>query len=273
METVERCPRCGSIDAGGVEPIGIEFTRMRCGACGYEEVCDVWQMTMEWRETVPKARVRGDVRSVLPGDRFLAMWKKLGAREHGANVLERLRDAYDEAHRAYHTARHVGACRALLDDPAVSGLAERPVEVEAALWFHDVVYDTRAADNEEKSAVWAEGSLRLAGVDPHTIARVADHVRATRSHCASTADGQLVVDIDLSILGVEAEAFDRFEEEIRREYDWVDLAAYKPGRAEVLRRFLDRPFIYATSVLRERYEQRARNNLERALRALGVTTS
>lgn len=265
--TIVRCPRCGSLEAGSVEPIGIEFDRMLCAWCGHEEICDVWQLA-EWNETVPVTRVRRDVLTVLPDERFLPLWRALGGGGGGVDALERLRDAYDEPHRAYHTARHVGACLALLDDPEVAALAERPFEVEAALWFHDVVYDTRADDNEEKSAAWAESTLRSGGVAPEVAGRVAEHVRATKAHGATTPDGMLVVDVDLAILGADAETFARYEAEIRREYGWVDEAAFSAGRRDVLRRLLERPAIYATNVFVRRYEQRARDNLTRALRAI-----
>ncbi len=265
---VVRCPRCGSLDAGSVEPVGIEFDRMRCGACGHEQICDVWQISMDWTETVAPGRARSAARTLLPDDRFRAWWASLGAEGLGAEVLERLREAYDEPHRAYHTARHVGACLAVLDEEAVAALPERPAEVEAALWFHDAVYDTHAHDNEERSAAWAEECLAVAGVDPRVAARIGDHVRATRTHAAASSDGQLVVDIDLSILGAEDVVFDRFEEEIRLEYAWVEQAAFAAGRSAVLRRFLDRPAIYATALFRERHEARARANIARALEAL-----
>ncbi len=40
------CPRCGS-RAVSEEAVGIEFTRMRCSACGNDDTCDVWQLD-EW---------------------------------------------------------------------------------------------------------------------------------------------------------------------------------------------------------------------------------
>jgi predicted metal-dependent HD superfamily phosphohydrolase len=209
-----------------------------------------------------------DTFAELPGDRFRALWKALGACGRGDDVLERLAAAYAEPHRAYHTARHVAACLALLDQADVRALAERPSEVEAALWLHDAVYDTHAHDNEARSAALAGEVLRAAGVGDAVVDRIAAHVRATQSHVSDSADGRLVIDIDLSILGADDATYDAFEAQIRREYAWVEPAAYAAGRAGVLRRFLDRTTIYATPLLRDRLEARARANLARAIAAL-----
>lgn len=204
----------------------------------------------------------------LDGGRFSRAWRALGARGGGEDVFALLSAAYGEPHRAYHGAAHVEACLRLVDDPEVRALAARPAEVEAALWFHDAVYDTRAQDNEERSARLAEEHLSRAGASPEAVRRVAAHVRATKDHAAASPDGQLVVDVDLSILGEAPAAFARFEDEIRREYAWVDEAAYRAGRAAVLRRFAERPELYGTSALRDRYEAQARANLAAALARL-----
>ena len=264
-----RCPRCGSMDAGTVEEVGIEFDRMRCNTCGYEEIADDNQIRFDWNERVSASEVRLDQRVLLPDARFCELWRALGAEGHGRPVFERLRAAYDEPHRAYHTARHIGACLRLLDEPAVHALATHPAEVEAAIWFHDAVYDTHASDNEERSAVLAGEALRAAGVALEVTARIADHIRATQSHVTLSADGALVMDVDLSILGADAAGFERFEEEIRHEYSWVDAALYRHGRAAVLREFEERPFIYATPLFRDRLESIARANIAASLKRLG----
>lgn len=205
---------------------------------------------------------------MLDRSRFATLWCRLGARNDGAEVFERLRAAYDEPHRAYHTATHIVKCLAFLDEPPVRALAARPDEVEAALWFHDAVYDTRAGNNEERSATMASESMRVGAIANEVSSRVADMVRATRNHFAPSPDGALVIDIDLSILGAGRDEFDRFDAQIRHEYGWVEEAVYRAGRAGVLRRFLDRPFIYNAPLLRERFEAAARANLQRALGSL-----
>jgi predicted metal-dependent HD superfamily phosphohydrolase len=75
----------------------------------------------------------------------------------------------------------------------------------------------------------------------------------------------LLQDIDLSILGADAELYDRYEGWIRQEYDFVPGAAFRKGRSAVLRSFLDQPVLYHTAELSERLEVSARDNLSRAL--------
>lgn len=58
--------------------------------------------------------------------------------------------AYSDAARAYHNLNHIADCLALFDEHR--HLATNPVSMEFAIWFHDVVYDTHASDNEERSA-------------------------------------------------------------------------------------------------------------------------
>jgi predicted metal-dependent HD superfamily phosphohydrolase len=268
---VVRCPRCGSMDAESCEPIGIELDRMKCSACGHHDICDREQIKDDWNEAVPEEEVPRVSWHMLPSVRFFALWAALGARGHAGDAFARLRVAYDEPHRAYHTARHIGACLRLLDDAAVARGAARPVEIEAALWFHDAVYDTHAQDNEERSALMAEETLGAAGVAADVVARIAAHVRETRSHEADSADGQLVIDVDLSILGESPEVFAGFEAEIRREYAWVDEASYVRGRTAVLRGFAERPFLYGTPLFRDRYEARARANVTASLEKLALT--
>ena len=172
--------------------------------------------------------------------------------------------AYGARGRHYHNQDHIAACLALLDEQAA--LAERPAEAELALWFHDAVYSTKAFDNEAKSADWAAEFLTAAGAEAAVVSRVRAHVLATKHDAAPPAgDSALVVDIDLSILGREPAVFDAFDRAIRKEYAWVPGFLYRQKRRQLLQHLLDRPVLYATPALRDRFEAPARANLERAL--------
>ncbi|HET8746191.1 MAG TPA: N-methyl-D-aspartate receptor NMDAR2C subunit, partial [Ramlibacter sp.] len=170
-------------------------------------------------------------------------------------------------HRHYHTLQHLRACLAHLD--AAATLAQHPVEVELALWFHDAVYDPRCADNEERSAEWAWRSILAAGCGEEVAQRVQRLVLATHGHAASDdADTRLLLDIDLAILGAAPARFDDYEAQIRAEYAHVPEPQFRLRRSEVLASFLARPRIYLTAAFHDALEHRARENLRRSLAAL-----
>ena len=61
---------------------------------------------------------------------------------------------YAEPDRHYHTLEHV---RQVLETVDVLGSHARNLNaVKLAAWLHDVIYDSRASDNEERSADYAE---------------------------------------------------------------------------------------------------------------------
>ena len=78
----------------------------------------------------------------------------------------------------------------------------------------------------------------------------------------------LLQDIDLSILGAEAELYDCYEGWSQQEYAFVPEEAFRKGRGAILKSFLDQGVIYHTHELREELEGSARNNLNRVLEKL-----
>jgi predicted metal-dependent HD superfamily phosphohydrolase len=162
---------------------------------------------------------------------------------------------------------HILDCLARLNE--ASALAERGDLVEAGIWFHDVVYDARRTDNEDRSAAWAVETLGRAGTPPALVHRIADLIRMT-AHTAPAGDpdGALLCDIDLSILGRSADEFDEYQRRIREEYAWVPAPLYRAGRTRILTAFLERERIFLTSFFHDRYESAARENLRRALEEL-----
>ena len=175
---------------------------------------------------------------------------------------------YGSANRAYHDLRHLDECLAVFDE--VAAQARRPDEVEAALWFHDVIYDPDAGDNEERSAALAEELLGRAGVRTEHLAEIRRLILATGHRGVRDVqdDAALVTDIDLAIFGSDAARFDEYESGIRREYDFVPDAEFRRRRAQILEGFMTRPTVYATPWFIGRLETRARANLGRSIAAL-----
>ena len=196
------------------------------------------------------------------------VWTGLGAQDgtHALcdSLLQQLLARYAEPQRKYHTLQHLSECLDGFD--AAAHLADRPAEVEAALWFHDAIYDLSSHDNEERSAQWAQQALSAAGVAAESAARVGQLVLATRhTVMPESPDEQMLVDIDLSILGAPPARFAEYEVQIRAEYAFVPEAVFRSKRRAILQAFLDRPHLFSTPHFRAALEPSARANLARAV--------
>lgn len=194
-------------------------------------------------------------------------WRAMAAEGDGAELMQQLLAAYREPQRRYHSLQHLTECLALLREHL--DLAKQPGEVEIALWFHDAVYDVKASDNEQKSADWAARSLTEAGVSQEVIDRVVQLIMATRHAVLPQGrDQQLLVDIDLAILGSARERFLEYEQQIGEEYSWVPEVLFRHKRRAVLEEFMARSPIYNTAALRQQFERQAHDNLAFSLERL-----
>lgn len=205
--------------------------------------------------------------------RLIEHWRgcfsPLGLSEPDGGAFTDLMQRYSEPHRAYHTQQHLDECFSEFERARDSGQSRGAVGL--ALFFHDAIYDTHARDNEEKSAELARQTLATFGAGAALLGAITGLILVTR-HAAmpETPDQQLVVDIDLSILGAPETRFDEYERQIRQEYSWVDEAIFRAVRCKILREFLERPAIYSTSAFHDRLELKARDNLRRSIAALAA---
>jgi predicted metal-dependent HD superfamily phosphohydrolase len=196
------------------------------------------------------------------------MWKELGAANPDPRLHDELIARYSEAHRKYHTPQHLEECSKSSMSPRAS---RAPAEIELALWFHDAIYNVKRHDNEKKSADWARASALDAGTPAEACNRVHALVIATRHKAVPHgSDAEILVDIDLSILGAVPERFDQYERQVREEYAWVPEFVFRRERKAILKEILARPRIFSSTHFRDRYEQQARSNIERSLERLGA---
>nr|WP_018638604.1 hypothetical protein [Parafrankia elaeagni] len=180
---------------------------------------------------------------------------------------------YREPGRHYHTLRHVAETTAafhllIAADRAPAAGVNVPVCL-LAVHFHDAVYDSRARDNESRSADLAGDVLGGLGCPAAVIADVRRLVEATAGHHSQAADETFVNDADLRVLARPAPSYDRYVRRVRLEYAWVGGGTWAAGRGAVLRNLLDGP-IYATAWARRLWEPAARANLNRELSALSL---
>ncbi|MBA2286247.1 MAG: hypothetical protein H0W02_12245 [Ktedonobacteraceae bacterium] len=180
----------------------------------------------------------------------------------GQQAFSALITAYTSPGRFYHTLDHIQAV--LESITSLRTLACDLPALQFAAWFHDSIYDTHAADNEERSADYAKTLLMNFGVSSATIATTKRLIVCTKDHQAATDDSDchIFLDADLAILGAPATHYLLYSKAIRREYAWVPEEDYRTGRATVLRRFLQRKQIYWTPPMFGTLEERARQNMQ-----------
>jgi predicted metal-dependent HD superfamily phosphohydrolase len=180
----------------------------------------------------------------------------------GADLERRLA----EEHRSYHTTQHLVEMFWALEELEQAGAisSREAVVARLAAWFHDAVYDptSAAGDNEVASAELAVRDLTALGLNRTDVDTIGELVLATEKHRLPRHGlAAAFHDADLWILSAPPERYLDYTTEVREEYAAVPDAAFRAGRAAILRPFLDRESVYATAVAREQWEDRARVNV------------
>src|SRR3954462_2460057 len=98
----------------------------------------------------------------LSQNRWLELWSKLGAGGDPIPVYLSLVQHYNKPHRAYHNCEHILDCLAEFDSARKFALQAEAIEM--AIWFHDVIYDAKAKDNEARSAELAGTVIKSANL-------------------------------------------------------------------------------------------------------------
>src|SRR3989344_1609799 len=190
--------------------------------------------------------------------------ERIGLEDRKNHVFNSLSELYTMSDRHYHNLSHLYRGLGELGNWLV-----QPEHVELAFFFHDVIYDPRRNDNEERSADFAKVSIKQMGGEDRLAEKINDMIIYTKhTEIPFDYESQLLLDIDLSILGKSESEFDEYENGIRKEYDFVSDEDFRNGRGEILEKFIKRPSIYITDRFRERYESKAIKNLERSIEKL-----
>ena len=185
------------------------------------------------------------------------------------NSFQILKERYSEKSRFYHNLSHVKTLLDLFE--SLDNKAQGHNAIKFSIWFHDVVYDTKENDNEEESARLASQMMSKLHVDVETIRVVSSLILATKDHSGNnlSEDNKLFLDMDLSILGMREEIYNKYSRAIREEYFWVPEPIYRRERRKILKRFINREGIYFTGEMKKRFEEQARKNINGELNSLG----
>ncbi len=182
-------------------------------------------------------------------------------------ILSDLEVRYAEPQRHHHDGEHIEDLFGLLN--LYRAHVKDPRTVGWAMLTHDAIYNPKApsGENEELSAQLAESTLpsilRIA-----RVVKVARYTRATAGHISHDSDPDLdfFLDADLAILGAPPPRYDRYSQDIRREYVHVPSSLYSPARFDILQGLTIRAEstgLYRTELFRGLYEIQAQENIAR----------
>lgn len=153
--------------------------------------------------------------------------------EHLTKIIHRLTNLgipvslltnYSEPHRFYHNLDHISS---MCEEANRRGVLTD--ELLLSIFFHDIIYDPKATDNEEKSA---ELYRDISG---HSFnSTIFQAILDTKTHKATSELSANLCDLDLQVLYGGFMDFMDFENKIFKEYQWVDLTIYKKERIKIL---------------------------------------
>ena len=180
-------------------------------------------------------------------------------------------ESYSTPNRYYHNLEHIKHILKVIQSLELQTKSFDIKTVKFAAWFHDIVYDTKAKDNEEKSAEYAMEILSSLSIPSDVIKNVKKLILQTKNHCASNTDfnAQVLLDADLAILGSNSDKYSKYTQAIRQEYIWVPKTEYCTARKKILNNFLQRKNIYFTQFMQQTKEELARNNIEIEIGLIG----
>lgn len=182
--------------------------------------------------------------------------------------------AYGSTLRPYHNHDHLVHGLSEINVWAANTNASNDdiATLKKAFWFHDAVYDVphKLVSNEEASArLWIEAALVTDDIEgPASLIRATDHLQSnTITHPLK----DVMLSVDLAILGQRDIVYDAYATAVRAEYAIVEEDIFRENRQRVLRYFQQMaasrnlfPDLYFSDL----YGQTALENLSREIASL-----
>lgn len=172
---------------------------------------------------------------------------------------------YSKPSRHYHNLEHLETMFSELEN--IKFLVNRWDELLLSIYYHDIIYKTTKSDNEHQSALVFE--KRMQKTSFLAIDECKKQIELTKTHQLSEDDDtNILMDLDLAILGKKPHIYKTYCDAIRKEYQLYPDLIYCNGRKKVLKHMLSLDSIYKTDWFRQTYENQARENLQSELDSL-----
>jgi predicted metal-dependent HD superfamily phosphohydrolase len=156
----------------------------------------------------------------------------------------------------------------------IKNMFENVFEAEAAIWFHDIIYNIGSKTNENESAEYAERYLKEIGVEDNiSIEKVKSMIINTDYSLKNKVlsnDEKLLIDLDMSILGSLRKDYNKYCENIRKEHESISEEDFYRGRLIFIENMLSKNSIFKTLFFKNKYEKMAKKNLKHELKEIRI---
>lgn len=174
---------------------------------------------------------------------------------------------YSVRSRYYHNMMHIMGMASLWD--TFKDSLEKQDEVFLAIIYHDIVYNPKRSDNEQKSAeFFLKKVVPLIKISQESYLNIFALILATKHNdefdkiINTNKDMQYLLDFDLETLGTRhKDTYEWYRTGVRKEYKMYSDEQYKTGRKAALESFLKRKQLYFTKDFKK-IEKNARKNLQ-----------
>jgi predicted metal-dependent HD superfamily phosphohydrolase len=199
-------------------------------------------------------------------EKFLNLIKEYSKNEdYNLECWNEIENNYSSKSRHYHNLEHLK--NMLLELNKIQSEVKDLDCLLFAIYYHDIIYKPSKSNNEHQSALTFENRITKTSFDK--LNKCMSQIEATKEHKISNDyDTNILLDLDLSVLGKNPQEYKKYCESIRKEYQIYPDFMYRKGRKKVLKSILELNFIYKTEYFKQLYENQAKENLKLELKQL-----
>ncbi len=203
-------------------------------------------------------------------EEFEKLWNRCNLKGNYITSFNSWLDIHSDVNRYYHNWKHIKHCLEELEEFYLfTNEINQSDELRFAIWFHDIVYEIESNRNEYYSAItFMDFCISIGLYDFNFYNTTCHYISCTnlnKNFIPYSYNEKLICDIDLSILGSDLVTFKEYEDNIRREYKSVPDNVFNYKRKEILKSFLNQNRIFKTDYFYNKYESKARKNLENSI--------
>ena len=133
-------------------------------------------------------------------------------------------------------------------------------KLELAIWFHDIVYDSTRTDNEKLSANNFKSFGNIIGLKNKHIKEICNLILVTKHNdTVKTESEKIICDLDLREFTSIRSKLN--SEEVRKEFVHLSDEEFYKGRADFLRKMINKKYIYSTDLYRNSLEELAKHRI------------